>query len=151
MTLNFLLLQPERLEGDHYSVQSDIWSLGLSLIEMAIGVYPIPPPTPQFIDQILKDDSNKPPPQPKIMAIFDLLEYVSNQPPPRLQHEYFSSEFTNFIDQCLEKDPNKRADLNALLVSSTICCSSLHFLELSALLIFFKENFFKIFKILYHF
>lgn len=36
--------QPERLQGTHYSVQSDIWSLGLSLVEMAIGMYPIPPP-----------------------------------------------------------------------------------------------------------
>lgn len=39
----FFLSQPERLQGTHYSVQSDIWSLGLSLVEMAIGMYPIPP------------------------------------------------------------------------------------------------------------
>ena len=38
-----MFLQPERLQGTHYSVQSDIWSLGLSLVEMAIGMYPIPP------------------------------------------------------------------------------------------------------------
>lgn len=37
-------MQPERLQGTHYSVQSDIWSMGLSLVEMAIGRYPIPPP-----------------------------------------------------------------------------------------------------------
>lgn len=37
-------MSPERLQGTHYSVQSDIWSLGLSLVEMAIGMYPIPPP-----------------------------------------------------------------------------------------------------------
>ncbi|XP_031623286.1 dual specificity mitogen-activated protein kinase kinase dSOR1-like [Contarinia nasturtii] len=105
-------MAPERLLGDHYSVQSDIWSLGMSLIEMAIGVYPIPPPTRQFIDEILKDD--KPPPQPK-MAIFDLLEYVSNQPPPRLEHEYFSNEFSHFTESCLQKDPNERANLATLL------------------------------------
>lgn len=38
------VLQPERLQGTHYSVQSDIWSMGLSLVEMAIGRFPIPPP-----------------------------------------------------------------------------------------------------------
>lgn len=32
-------MSPERLQGTHYSVQSDIWSLGLSLVEMAIGMY----------------------------------------------------------------------------------------------------------------
>ena len=37
-------LQPERLQGTTYSVASDIWSLGVSLVEMAVGVYPIPPP-----------------------------------------------------------------------------------------------------------
>lgn len=36
--------QPERLQGTHYSVQSDIWSMGLSLVELAIGRYPVPPP-----------------------------------------------------------------------------------------------------------
>ena len=35
-------MSPERLEGNRYTVQSDIWSLGLSLIETAIGRYPIP-------------------------------------------------------------------------------------------------------------
>lgn len=44
--------QPERLQGTHYSVQSDIWSLGLSLVEMAIGTYPIPPPDEQTLATI---------------------------------------------------------------------------------------------------
>lgn len=30
-------MSPEWLQGTHYSVQSDLWSLGLSLVEMAIG------------------------------------------------------------------------------------------------------------------
>ncbi|XP_053211827.1 dual specificity mitogen-activated protein kinase kinase 1-like isoform X2 [Panonychus citri] len=37
-------MSPERLQGTHYTIQSDIWSLGLSLVEMAIGRYPVPPP-----------------------------------------------------------------------------------------------------------
>lgn len=48
----FMYLQPERLNGDHYSVASDIWSLGLSLVEMAIGMYPIPPPDPSTLKKI---------------------------------------------------------------------------------------------------
>merc|ERR1712002_1280183 len=37
-------MSPERLQGSQYSVASDLWSLGLSLLEMALGRYPIPPP-----------------------------------------------------------------------------------------------------------
>lgn len=46
------ILQPERLQGTHYSVQSDIWSMGLSLVEMAIGRFPIPPPDARELEQI---------------------------------------------------------------------------------------------------
>lgn len=45
-------MQPERLQGTHYSVQSDIWSMGLSLVEMAIGRFPIPPPDTKELEQI---------------------------------------------------------------------------------------------------
>src|SRR5271169_5997290 len=45
-------MAPERIRGDSaagsiitYSVQSDIWSLGLSILEIAKGVYPYPPET----------------------------------------------------------------------------------------------------------
>jgi serine/threonine protein kinase len=43
--------QPERITGEYanqlgtYSVSSDVWSLGLSIIEIAIGKYPYPPET----------------------------------------------------------------------------------------------------------
>ena len=37
-------MSPERLQGSQCSVASDLWSLGLSLLEMALGCYPIPPP-----------------------------------------------------------------------------------------------------------
>ena len=34
------MLQPERIQGGNYSVKSDIWSLGISLIELALGRFP---------------------------------------------------------------------------------------------------------------
>ena len=37
--------QPERLQGSHYSIHSDIWSFGLSLVELLIGRYPVPTPS----------------------------------------------------------------------------------------------------------
>jgi serine/threonine protein kinase len=44
---------------------SDIWSLGLSLVEMAIGRYPIPPPSIEDIEHLFKEDpqGNRPRPE----------------------------------------------------------------------------------------
>lgn len=50
--LSSLARQPERLQGTHYSVQSDIWSMGLSLVELSIGRYPIPPPDAKELEAI---------------------------------------------------------------------------------------------------
>ena len=32
--------QPERIQGAQYTVKSDVWSLGISLIELALGRFP---------------------------------------------------------------------------------------------------------------
>lgn len=112
----FFSFKPERLQGTHYSVQSDIWSLGLSLIEMAIGIYPIPPPKTDLLDQLLSDNPNQNIVEPRMMAIFELLEFIVNEPPPKLEHKIFSPEFQDFVDKCLKKNPDERADLKTLMV-----------------------------------
>uniref|UniRef100_A0A0K8TLS1 mitogen-activated protein kinase kinase n=1 Tax=Tabanus bromius TaxID=304241 RepID=A0A0K8TLS1_TABBR len=111
-------MSPERLQGIHYSVQSDIWSLGLSLVEMAIGMYPIPPPDAKTLEAIFdenSDDGSQTTVEPKAMAIFELLDYIVNEPPPKLEHRIFTDEFKDFVDICLKKDPDERADLKRLL------------------------------------
>lgn len=106
-------------------MQSDIWSLGLSLIEMAIGMYPIPPPDSQTLERIFSAvdsaDLNKlleihTINEPKPMAIFELLDYIVNEPPPKLEHRIFSADFKEFVDRCLKKNPDERADLKTLIV-----------------------------------
>jgi serine/threonine protein kinase len=37
-------MSPERIRGDTYSFNTDIWSLGLLLLESATGRFPYPPP-----------------------------------------------------------------------------------------------------------
>lgn len=118
-------MSPERLQGTHYSVQSDIWSLGLSLVEMAIGMYPIPPPDSRTMDAIFGKDSSSPGQQqaviePRSMAIFELLDYIVNEPPPKLEHKTFTDDFKDFVDKCLKKNPDERADLKTLMVSYLI-------------------------------
>lgn len=114
----FLLFssQPERLEGSEYSVQSDIWSLGLSLVEMAIGLYPIPAPSPNHVDRLLTQSKPTYHEQSQSLSVFDMMECIIDDAPPRVEHESMSPEFTNFVDSCLKKDPKERGDLNVLLV-----------------------------------
>ncbi|PSN33740.1 Dual specificity mitogen-activated protein kinase kinase dSOR1, partial [Blattella germanica] len=125
-------MSPERLQGTHYSVQSDIWSLGLSLVEMAIGMYPIPPPDAKTLAAIFghrmeSDNHNHVPNSPvnsnflqgsngpRPMAIFELLDYIVNEPPPKLPAGIFSASFKDFVDSCLKKNPAERPDLKTLM------------------------------------
>ncbi|XP_069695827.1 dual specificity mitogen-activated protein kinase kinase dSOR1 isoform X2 [Periplaneta americana] len=125
-------MSPERLQGTHYSVQSDIWSLGLSLVEMAIGMYPIPPPDAKTLAAIFgqrmeSDNHNHVPPSPvnsnylqgsngpRPMAIFELLDYIVNEPPPKLPAGIFTTSFKDFVDSCLKKNPAERPDLKTLM------------------------------------
>lgn len=133
-------MSPERLQGSQYSVASDLWSLGLSLLEISLGIYPIPPPDQETLVQIfgpqVADDNHvmQPPmsagsraqargavvpavnrPQPKPMAIFELLEYIVNQPPPQLPSRVFSEHMRDFVDRCLKRNANERADLSSLI------------------------------------
>jgi len=129
-------MSPERLQGTHYSIQSDVWSLGLSLVEMAIGMYPIPPPDPNILasmfgakftedpDNMTPSPSSRSPRQshfpggsngPRPMAIFELLDYIVNEPPPKLPSGVFSSEFKDFVDRCLKKNPAERPALGTLM------------------------------------
>jgi serine/threonine protein kinase len=142
-------MSPERLQGNHYTVQSDIWSLGLSLVEMAIGRYPVPPPDPKEwtsifgqkysaeLQEISPPTQNYPSLSPigkyrpnsyhqmlsnsgttgdgPRLSIFELLDYIVNEPPPTVPVGVFSTEFKDFIDRCLRKNPAERADLNSLM------------------------------------
>lgn len=121
-------MSPERLQGTHYSVQSDVWSLGLSLVEMAIGMYPIPPPDSKTLEAIFEQHheegggvgGSSAVEQQKPMAIFELLDYIVNEPPPKLEHKSFSGEFRDFVEKCLKKNPEERADLRGLTAHAWI-------------------------------
>lgn len=101
-------MAPERLYAQSYTVQSDIWSLGLTLVELALGVYPIPQTNPK---KMYEEDSS----QNRQMSVFDLMEYLVSQPSPTIPEEYFSQDFKNLVDRCLAKTPEQRFDLRTIV------------------------------------
>lgn len=89
---------------------------------MALGMYPIPPPDAEQLDKILGVNPGDSSPgqaaaEPRPMAIFELLDYIVNEPPPKLEHKLFTDDFKDFVDSCLKKNPDERADLKTLMVS----------------------------------
>jgi serine/threonine protein kinase len=52
-------MSPERIKGESYSFDSDIWSLGLSLLECAIGRFPYPPEVEDGVDEDAVDKQSK--------------------------------------------------------------------------------------------
>ncbi|KAJ0160160.1 Protein kinase wis1 [Colletotrichum tanaceti] len=96
-------MAPERISGGGmtagadgtYSVQSDIWSLGLTVIECALGRYPYPPEVS--------------------LTIFSQLSAIVEGEPPGLPDEGFSSTAHDFVRKCLNKIPKDRPTYAALL------------------------------------
>ncbi|XP_060587662.1 dual specificity mitogen-activated protein kinase kinase 4-like isoform X2 [Ruditapes philippinarum] len=92
-------MAPERIDPHHssrgYDVRSDIWSLGITLMELATGRFPYP----------------------KWNSVFDQLTQVVQGPAPQLNPSEgrFSEEFLNFLGACLTKEERQRPKYNKLL------------------------------------
>ncbi|KAJ2449875.1 MAP kinase kinase (MEK) [Coemansia sp. RSA 2336] len=89
-------MSPERMNGGSYTVKSDIWSLGLTLMELALGRYP------------LKGEGES-------MSIFEMLSYINNETLPQLPESQFPPGLCDLVAKCLIKDPAKRPALKDLL------------------------------------
>ncbi|KAH0906616.1 hypothetical protein HID58_038443 [Brassica napus] len=96
---NFFISQPERISGSTYDYSSDIWSLGMSVLECAIGRFPY----------LESEDQQNPP------SFYELLAAIVESPPPTAPSDQFSPEFCSFITACLQKDPPARASSLDLL------------------------------------
>ncbi|KAK5576653.1 hypothetical protein RB653_007797 [Dictyostelium firmibasis] len=76
-----------------YDTKADIWSLGITLIELAEAE----------------------PPLSEIHPMKVLFQIPYRDPPKLKNQENYSKDFINFIQSCLQKDPNQRKTATELL------------------------------------
>jgi len=84
-----LYMAPERLSGLEYSIRADVWSTGLSLLELVQNRFPFP--------------SDMPP--------IELMIYITQSEPPQLEDESdvrWSDAMKDFIKETLRVDPALR-------------------------------------------
>lgn len=89
-------MSPERLQGSKYTYASDVWALGVSVVECLLGRYPF----------------NKP------QSYFDYIEAtMTTNMWSGLRHTGIpvSDKAKDFVLQCTFADPNHRPDTNQLL------------------------------------
>ena len=92
-------MAPERIDADSYTLNSDIWSLGIIVMECLLGYYPY----------IIYNNNTLP------NSVWVVHELIENNPIPNLSSELYSKELIDFIKQCLSKDINKRPKAAILL------------------------------------
>mmetsp|Transcript_35376 Transcript_35376/g.83256 ORF Transcript_35376/g.83256 Transcript_35376/m.83256 type:complete len:300 (-) Transcript_35376:64-963(-) len=91
-------MSPERISGLQYIWNSDVWSLGISLVELANGDFPY--------------KSNH---KNKRMEMVDLLDQIIEEAPPQLDAARFSPEFCDFIACALRHKKEERPNADVLL------------------------------------
>lgn len=96
-------MAPERIDPQgtgvsNYDIRSDVWSLGISMIEMATGRFPYS----------------------TWRSPFEQLKQVVTEDSPALPPGVFSESFERFINVCLQKDVNRRPNYEQLLTNEFI-------------------------------
>lgn len=76
-----------------YDIRSDVWSFGISMIELATGIFPYQ----------------------KWGSPFDQLKQVVTEAPPKLPAGEFTADFEDFISKCLQKNCSDRYSYSQLL------------------------------------
>lgn len=89
-------MAPEVVERKHYNAKADIWSFGITAVELSQGHAP----------------------HAKLAPVKVLMKTLSEEPPRIDRHNgahKYSKAFDDFVQQCLRKDPDQRPTAEKLL------------------------------------
>ncbi|CAG9466055.1 unnamed protein product [Pedinophyceae sp. YPF-701] len=112
-TLHYL--SPERIESSKYSFNADVWSLGVLLLEGALGRFPYLPDDAAPAAPNVPGASKGGVPQGNVLGYWDLLHAIVEQPAPRPDRSRFTQQFCDFVEACLTKDAAARPSAEDLL------------------------------------
>lgn len=129
-------MSPERIQGLEYGIKSDVWSMGLMLIELATGKSIWHDDNQSYV----YDDDEDKTILPKSVSgsyqgpegILDLLQRIVNEEPPNLKNKInqitkqpYDSQLCQFVNYCLIKDDKARKSPWDLLSSDLPNCTFL--------------------------
>ncbi|XP_058150371.1 dual specificity mitogen-activated protein kinase kinase 5 isoform X2 [Dasypus novemcinctus] len=116
-------MAPERISGEQYGIHSDVWSLGISFMELALGRFPYPQVTFKITPEDREVSRRKrrigrgerwcirmemiQKNQGSLMPL-QLLQCIVDEDSPVLPVGEFSEPFVHFITQCMRKQPKER-------------------------------------------
>ncbi|KAJ1561318.1 Dual specificity mitogen-activated protein kinase kinase dSOR1 [Cladochytrium tenue] len=109
-------LAPERIQsGTDYNVVSDVWSLGLSLIEISTARSPYGQLVGGSASPVAAAAAAAAAAGEPQYSMFDLMSVIQEQPAPTLPPGRFSAEFEEFVATCVIKDYKQRPGPDVLL------------------------------------
>ncbi|CDW79030.1 serine threonine protein kinase [Stylonychia lemnae] len=111
-------MAPELIRGkNQYDIKVDIWSFGIFALELADG-------EPPYISE----------PQQKVLYL------IVTKDAPKLQNPKWSQTFQDFVNRCLNKDPEKRATAAELLKHDFLKTAENYRDEFKQFIQFWKEK-----------
>ncbi len=90
-------MSPERLKDAGHRMNSDCWSVGMIVLECALGYFPLADPPPQNGGAVAS------------LSMFHLMQRIAAaDPTSALERLGFSDMFNDFCRHCLVRDPDMR-------------------------------------------
>lgn len=91
-------MSPEKLRGECYRFDSDVWSLGVTVYQLATGKFPLP-------EGLV---------QPGGDVFWDLLSFFNNSDECSVDETLVNSTLCDFLKKILKKNPQERASIDEL-------------------------------------